>query len=81
MLKKLAVAIAVSALACATSASVALAKHTKQVTTPAQAQAILAIIARVDAGELTPDAARSAVKIALDALPAPPEGSPKPGRI
>jgi thiol-disulfide isomerase/thioredoxin len=47
----------------------------------AQAQAILAIVDRVDAGELTPDAARSAVKSALDALPAAPERSTPPGRI
>jgi thiol-disulfide isomerase/thioredoxin len=47
----------------------------------AQAEAILAIVDRVDAGELTPDAARSAVKVALDALPATPERAAPPGRI
>jgi thiol-disulfide isomerase/thioredoxin len=35
---------------------------------PAQAEAILGIVARVDGGELTPEGARAAVKAALEAL-------------
>jgi peroxiredoxin len=46
-----------------------------------QAAAILGIVARVDSGALTPDAARSAVKAALEALPPAREGAPTPGRI
>lgn len=46
-----------------------------------QAAAILGIVARVDAGGLTPDAARSAVKAALEALPPAREGAGTPGRI
>jgi len=47
----------------------------------AQAEAILGIVARVDSGELTPDAARSAVRAALEALPAAREGPATPGQI
>jgi len=46
-----------------------------------EAEAILAVVARVDAGELTPEAARGAVKTALAALPAAPLGKAPPGRI
>jgi thiol-disulfide isomerase/thioredoxin len=42
---------------------------------PAQADAILGIVARVNAGELTPDAARAAVKAALNSLPPPPKSA------
>ena len=38
----------------------------------AQAEAILGVVARVNAGTLAPDAAREAVKIALNGLPTPP---------
>ena len=37
-----------------------------------QARAILGVVARVDAGALTPAAARTEIKTALAALPAPP---------
>lgn len=45
---------------------------------PAQAAAILGIVARVDAGELTPDGARAAVTAALQALPARDKAAVKP---
>ena len=40
---------------------------------PGQAEAILGIIARIDAGELTPESARPKLEAALSALPTPAE--------
>ena len=45
----------------------------------AQAQAILAVVARVDAGTLTPEAARTEVQRALQALPSAGPGAAAPG--
>ncbi len=45
-----------------------------------QAHVILGIVARVDAGELTPETARVEVRRALDALPSRPTGSGNPAQ-
>jgi thiol-disulfide isomerase/thioredoxin len=47
---------------------------------PLEAQAILGVVTRVDAGELTPDGARAAVKAALDALPSTPTPASSPAQ-
>ncbi len=47
----------------------------------AQAAAILGVVARVDSGELTPDAARSAVQAALAALPRASDEAAPPGGL
>jgi hypothetical protein len=86
MLKKLAVTIAISALACATSASIALAKHHAQHTAaaPAQAQTIPGVNPMTNAAPATAVAnpqsyaAAPGVNPMSNAPPTPAVGNPQP---